>query len=90
MILAQDASEVPSFNINEHELEIVDEFIYLGFTIRTNLSLDNEIDRPIGKASSTMSRLSKRAWDNKCLTANTKIRIYQACVLSTLLYGSET
>ena len=37
-----------------------------------------------------MSRLSKRVWENKKLTLNTKMKVYQACVLSTLLYGSET
>ena len=90
VVMAQDANEFPSFNINDHMLEIVDEFTYLGSTICANLSLDKEIDRRIGKAASTMSKLSKRVWENKCLTANTKIRIYQACVLSTLLYGSES
>ena len=37
-----------------------------------------------------MSKLSKRVWDNRLLTLHTKTRIYQACVLSTLLYGSES
>ena len=36
-----------------------------------------------------MARLSKRVWENK-LTTNTKMSVYNACVLSTLLYGSET
>ena len=37
-----------------------------------------------------MARLEKRVWDNSLLTINTKMKVYQACVLSTLLYGSET
>ena len=37
-----------------------------------------------------MSRLSTRVWENTNLTTNTKIAVYNACVLSTLLYGSET
>ena len=36
------------------------------------------------------SKLTKRVWENKMLTENTKVRIYRACVLSTLLYGSES
>ena len=36
------------------------------------------------------SHLSKRVWENKKLTLNTKMKVYQACILSTLLYGSET
>ena len=32
----------------------------------------------------------KRVWDNTILIISTKIKVYQACVLSTILYGSET
>ena len=37
-----------------------------------------------------MTRLSKRVWSNNQLTSNTKLQVYQACILSTLLYGSES
>ena len=37
-----------------------------------------------------MARLSKRVWENSKLTTKTKTLVYQACVLSTLLYGSES
>ena len=37
-----------------------------------------------------MGRLSKRVWENRLLKMGTKIKVYEACVLSTLLYGSET
>ena len=37
-----------------------------------------------------MSKLSKKVWENHQLTFNTKLKVYQACVLSTLLYGSES
>ena len=33
--------------------------------------------------------MTKRVWENRLLTEDTKMRVYQACVLSTLLYGSE-
>ncbi|XP_063605235.1 uncharacterized protein LOC134780428 [Penaeus indicus] len=89
-ISAQDASHAPSISIGDFTLEVVEDFTYLGSTISTSLSLDTEINRWIGKAAATMAKLSKRVWDNKMLTENTKMRIYQACVLSTLLYGSET
>ena len=44
----------------------------------------------IGKASAAMARLTKRVWENTMLTIKTKTQVYQACVLSTLLYGSES
>ncbi len=37
-----------------------------------------------------MAELSKRVWGNKARTEHTKIRVYQACILSTQLYGSKS
>ena len=83
-------TKVSSIKINDYILEVVEDFTYLGSIISNNLSLNTEINRRIGKAACTMARLTKRVWENKMLTENTKMRIYQACVLSTLLYGSES
>ena len=38
----------------------------------------------------TLSRLTKRVWSNNRLTDHTKVNVYKACVISTLLYGSES
>ena len=37
-----------------------------------------------------MTRLKKKVWNNSRLTEHTKIQIYRACVVSALLYGSES
>ena len=55
-----------------------------------NLCLDIEINKRIGKASAIMAKPTQRVWKNSLLAQNTKVRVYQACILSTLLYGSET
>ena len=88
--MGQDVSEAPSISIGDYTLEVIEDFTYLGSTISSNLSLEAEINKRIGKAASAMSRLSTRVWENTNLTTNTKIAVYNACVLSTLLYGSET
>ena len=49
-----------------------------------------EINRRIGKAATTMSSPTKRVWTNDKLTEHTKIQVYRACALSTLLYSSES
>ena len=36
-----------------------------------------------------MSKLTKIVWENKNLTLNTQLKVYKACVISTVLYGSE-
>ena len=89
-VMGQDVSEAPSISIGDYTLEVVEDFTYLGSNISSNLSLEAEINKRIGKAASAMSRLSTRVWENTNLTTNTKIAVYNACVLSTLLYGSET
>lgn len=36
-----------------------------------------------------MAELDKRVWNNSSLTKGTKMHVYQACVMSTLLYSKE-
>ena len=48
------------------------------------------MNNKIAKAAAVMARLTKRVWNNSRLTEKTRVRVYQACVLSTLLYGSES
>ena len=38
----------------------------------------------------TLSRLTKRVWLNNKLSDHTKVNVYKACVISTLLYGNES
>ena len=90
VVLAQNVTSSLPIIVNNSTLKVVDNFKYLGSTISKNLSLDCEIDVRIGKASTSVARLDKRVWTNNNLTSNTKMRVYHACILSTLLYGSET
>ena len=89
-ILGQDTTDPPSITINDYQLDVVHNFTYLGSTITDDLSMDTEIDRRIGRATSTLARLSTRVWTNSRLTRNTKISVYRACVITALLYGSES
>ena len=50
----------------------------------------NEIQRRIGLASSAFGRLSKRMFGKQNLTIHTKIAVYDAVVISNILYGCET
>ena len=71
-------------------LDSVDKFCYLGSTLAKNLDLNEEITKRIGKAAINFGLLRKRAWDNNKLSTTVKIRIYETCVLSSLLYCAET
>ena len=87
--MGQQVDTPPNISIAGEQLDTVNAFTYLRSVISDTLSLETELNQRIGKASSTLSRLTKRVWDNKKLTEHTKTQVYKACVLSTLLYGSE-
>ena len=53
-------------------------------------TVDKDIDNRLSKASSSFGHLSKRVWQNHALHIPTKIQVYRAVVLTSLLYGSET
>ena len=75
--------------MNNYELGVVEQFIYLGSTITNKLSLDRELDKRIGMAASTLAFLLTRVWKNPGLLIKTKVTVYNACVFIALLYGSE-
>jgi hypothetical protein len=52
-------------------------------------SCDREVKMRIGKANAAFGRLGK-IWKENGYSIKTKIRLYSALVVSTLLYGSET
>ena len=88
-VMSQGTESPPSIHIGDYDLNPVSQFQYLGSTISFNLSLEPEISARIAKAAGMMSKLQKRVWDNNNLTNSTKMQVYRACVLSTLLYSSE-
>ncbi len=89
-VLGQGTEPPPIITIDDYELNAVHQFTYLDSTITYNLSLDKELDKRIGKAATTLACLTTQVWTNPKLTTKTKMAVYNACVISTLLYGSET
>ena len=87
-VLGQDTEAPPVISIDDYELDAVCQFTYLGSTITDNLSLDAEIDKRIGKAASTLTRLTVRVWTSPKLDVKTNMAVYNVCVISTFLYGS--
>ena len=57
-VLGQDTEAPPVITIDDYEIDAVCQSLYLGCIITDNLSLDAETDKRIGKAASTLARLT--------------------------------
>ena len=89
-MLVQDvASNVLPVKIANVVIPVVDRFVYLGSMIQAGGKADAEVSRRVGLASSVMRSL-KHMWASKTISLKVKGRVYEACVRSVLLYGSET
>ena len=90
-VMAKDSDHPPTISIDGHTLEDVENFTCLRSAISSTLNIEVEVNNRIAKAAAAItSRLTKRVWNNSSLTEKTRLRVFQACVLSTFLYGSET
>ncbi|KAL7723952.1 hypothetical protein ACLKA6_002020 [Drosophila palustris] len=75
--------------INGNIVEFVDKFPYLGTIITNNGGVDEDVESRLTKARSAFGRMY-RVWRNQRLSRRTKLRIFNACIKTILLYGSET
>ena len=85
---ATEADMAP-ISLGAEEVENVSQFPYLGSTIQSSGRAEVDVSRRVAQASKAFGPLRKAVFGNKDLTLETKHDIYQACVLSVLLYGSE-
>ena len=85
------SSENPAtLQIDNVPLQNVETFKYLGSYIAASCHLDDKINYRIRQASRAYGRLRNRVFHNKNITLSTKVMVYNAIVLSSLLYSSET
>ncbi len=89
VVKAQNVPAPPHVTINGTVLSVVEKFVYLGSNLTANNSLDAELNTRIGHASTTFGHLQSCVWNNSQLSLKVNVRIYESCVLSVLLYGSE-
>ena len=80
----------PSINIDGSELKNVDQFKYLGSIMSSDGTHSKEIESRINKVSQPLGRLRFRVMDNWNIKLSTKLKVYKAVVLTSLLYGWET
>nr|VZI35423.1 unnamed protein product [Spirometra erinaceieuropaei] len=84
------APNAPQINVNGTPLQVVENFPYLGSTLSHNTKIDDEVANRISKASQAFGRLRSTVWNRHGLRLSTKLKMYKAVILPTLLYGAET
>nr|VZI51203.1 unnamed protein product [Spirometra erinaceieuropaei] len=80
----------PQISVNGTQLQVVENFPYLGSTLSRNTKIDEEVANRISKASQAFGSLQSTVWNRHGLQLSTKLKMYKAVILPTLLYGAET
>jgi len=68
--------------------EKVDDFCYLGSYLSSNGSCEKDVKVRIGKAAAVFDKMKKIS-KNDNISLRVKTRLYEAIILSTLLYGAD-
>ncbi|XP_070134417.1 uncharacterized protein [Drosophila bipectinata] len=82
-------SNTNNITIGDNTIEFVDSFTYLGTIITSNGGVESDVENRLRKTRSAFGRLH-RVWRNQQINRKTKLGIFNSCVKSILLYGSET
>ena len=84
------ASIAKDIFINGEPLKKVSSFSYLGSVISDDCAVDKDIAKRLQKASRAYGALQSRLWSQRGIQVKTKVKVYKAVVLTTLLYGSQS
>ena len=80
----------PNITVDGQRLAVVDIFIYLGSTLSRSIIIDEEVAYRLARASAAFGRLKDQVWERRGLWLETKLKVYRAVVIPSLLYASET
>jgi len=73
-----------------HAHNSVDKFCYLGSYLANTIAVVSDINSHLAKAGDTFGKLQRWLWSEHSVSLPIKIAVYQAVVLSMLLYGCES
>ena len=74
--------------VKGEDLRTTEKFTNLGSTDRCDRGAGNDVKNRLSKARKAF-RMHNNVWRSKQYSTKTKLKLFQTCVLSTLLYGSE-
>ena len=75
--------------VQGNQVEVVESFTYLGSLIHRSGSSEPEIKRRANFVREAMFMLDQNIWRSN-ISLETKLRLYNTCILPIFLYGAET
>ena len=87
-VVLLNVSNPKPVQVNGEDLPTTEEFTYLGSAVRHDGGAGSDIKNRLNKAKNAF-RMLNNMWRSSQNSTKTKLKIYQSCVMSTLLYGSE-
>nr|VZI46574.1 unnamed protein product [Spirometra erinaceieuropaei] len=88
--LPNAADNAPQINFNGAQLQARGNFNYLDDTLSRSTKIDDEVAHQISQVSRTFVDLQNTIWYRHRLHLNTRLKMYKAVMLETLLYGAKT
>ncbi|KAJ1104384.1 hypothetical protein NDU88_001796 [Pleurodeles waltl] len=67
-----------------------DKFTYPSSILSRSVNIDDEVDSRIANESSAFGRLQELEWERRGVKLSTKMTMYKAVIMPTLLYACET
>ena len=80
----------PLISVNGEHLKAAEKFVYLGSTLSRVGNIDEEVMLRVAHGSAAFGRLRTSVWERRGLSLQTKLKVYRAVVLPSLLYACET
>ncbi|KAK6761243.1 hypothetical protein RB195_022343 [Necator americanus] len=74
--------------VDGQPIKLVDEFCYLGCTLKNNGSYERDVQQRCAKATSAFNSLTKCLWST-LITNEVKLRVYLSAIRPIMMYGSE-
>ena len=85
-------NNITSLNIaiRDQKIETADSLNYLGCYVANDQTQSKEIEIRLGSASNALNSRRRVVRYRKCVSLQSKVRLFKACILPVLLYGSES